>query len=188
MPHKTYIDLLPDAPSVHRSIVDTSTLMVFLGLSFLASQPKEPAPSQRNQIFGFIGKEDFETNSIRQQRYQSLFADIGEIVTTSHVIGELSSHITRGFKGNDIIRKDFLRHTLRILKEKRLQETLITIVDISIDERYIDIIDRIGIVDMGLLFLAQKMALPLLTEDERTLGREAHRLADVYCFALPSFF
>jgi hypothetical protein len=162
--------------------------MVFLGLSFLASQPKEPTLSQRRQIFGFIGKEDFETNTIRQELYQSLFSDIGEIVTTSHVIGELSSHITRGFRGNDIMRKEFLRHTLRILSEKRIQETLITIMDIGIDEQYNDIIIRIGIVDMGLLLLAQRKSLPLLTEDERTLGREANRLPDVRCFALPSFF
>jgi len=188
MPLKTYTDLSPDSYDVHQSIIDTSTLMVFLGLSFLASQPKEPTASQRQQIFRFIGIEDFEDDSVKQQRYQSLLTRINEIVTTSHVIGELSSHITRGFGSNDMMREDFLRHTIQMLTEKRIQETLVTIMDISIGKQYNDILIRIGIVDMGLLSLAQRLDLPLLTQDGRTLGSEADRLPDVVCFVLPFYF
>ncbi len=173
MPPKAHTSSLLLNLNVHRSIVDTSTLMVFLGLSFLERKSQAFERSQEDEIFAFIGKTSFRNNPRRQQEYKDLFERIHEIITTSHVIGELNSHITRGFRGNEMLREDFLRHTLRILTAKRLDETLITILDITIEEQFNDITARIGIVDIGLLLLARNTNLPLLTEDGRTLGAEA---------------
>jgi hypothetical protein len=188
LPNNDAHHYLPQEVDVRKSIVDTSTLLVFLGLSFLSGQETSgTSASQSSDVFRMIGKPRFREDTRQQELYLSLLGKIHEIQTTSHVIGELNGHISN-FK-NKQLREDLLHHTLDILTQKRLQEKLITVIDIATKGRYDDIVARIGIVDSGLLLLAQQTKLPLLTEDERTLGTEAERLLpSVRCLVLPWLF
>jgi hypothetical protein len=168
----------------HDAIVDTSTLIVFLALTFLDMYPEE---QYRSKVFKVIGKPHFADQLYQQTMYKDILTNIRTLYTTSHVIGELNRHIMPFGKVSEQQRELFLHHTFTILHNKMFDECLIKVFDVSVYDRYKESILRIGIVDTGLLLLAQQKRLPLLTEDGWTLTKEARQLGTVRCVHLPSY-
>lgn len=99
---------------------------------------------------------------------------VKDYYTSSHAIGELNGLFSR-----DKLIKDernfpeFLRKSIEYLSNKGLQEELIkinTYKNLPVD-RY-----KIGHVDYGIIKLARKLHLPVLTNDDRTLAYMARNL------------
>ncbi len=112
-------------------------------------------------------------NTIAQQRFLELVGSIREKLTTSHVIGELNGlEKTRlGLYGH--VRLDFWRTSIDLLVQWDMDEQLIRLIDLAADGSFRGCLPEIGVTDTALIQLALRHECVLITEDERTLAREA---------------
>jgi len=114
---------------------------------------------------------------LRSHNNPSLFLDIlgsiREKLTTSHVIAELNGLVKTRLKLGDEDRLSFWRTGIDLLLQWNIDETLVRLLDLARDENSKACLPRIGAVDTGLIHLAIEHNCALITEDERTLAREA---------------
>jgi rRNA-processing protein FCF1 len=107
---------------------------------------------------------------------------IPEKLTTSHVIGELQGLSSRlKLSGDDL--SNFWLASIDLLRQWNVNEKLIRLLDLALDTKLGIPLPRIGPPDTGLIKLALQHSCVLITEDERTLYREA-LIAEVECLLL----
>jgi len=102
-----------------------------------------------------------------------LMRSIREKLTTSHVIAELNGleKSRLGLSGD--VRLEFWRTSIDLLIQWDIDERLIRLLDLASDEGFRDCLPEIGAADAGLIQIALGHQCILITEDERTLAREA---------------
>ena len=112
-------------------------------------------------------------NTTAQRRFLELLGSIGEKLTTSHVIAELNGleRSRLGLYGDG--RLDFWRTSIDLLTQWDIDETLVRLLDLASDESFRACLPEIGAIDTGLIQMALQHECVLITEDERTLAREA---------------
>jgi rRNA-processing protein FCF1 len=112
-------------------------------------------------------------NTTTQQRLLELLGSIRHKLTTSHVIAELNGleKSRLGLFGDD--RLDFWRTSIDLLIQWSIDENLVRQLDLASDAGFQGCLPEIGVTDTGLIQLALHQECVLITEDERTLAREA---------------
>jgi hypothetical protein len=149
-----------------KAVVDTGPLFTALTFQFISIQPvyrqivlsehKPPLYAQR-----------------RERDFLDFFASIGQILFTSHVIGEIRSR--RELKRPDV-RSNFWLSSMDYLKHKCADERLLTLVSLSDDDHNRRLVCTFGPVDTGLIVLARDHNCVLLTDDNRLLScQDANR-------------
>jgi len=107
---------------------------------------------------------------------EKFFNKFNKIYTTPHVIGELKGLVKSRLKLKDNEYKFWIQ-SIDYLKRKNLSEKLLTLVELSDDSNYKNLIPSIGFVDTELIKLAfeLKPRLTIISIDGRTLKREANK-------------
>jgi len=93
--------------------------------------------------------------------FPQLFDALQTILTTSNVIGEIQGLQT--LKGH--YQREFWLGGIRLLRQKRLDEKLLPILDMESDDTNRGLIQVLGPTDTGLLQLAKNERCYLLTDD-----------------------
>lgn len=112
-------------------------------------------------------------NSTAQRPFLELLSSIREKLTTSHVIAELNGLEKGRLRLFGDGRLDFWRMSIDLLVQWDIDETLIRLLDLASDESFRACLPEIGVIDTGLIQMALQHECVLITEDERTLAREA---------------
>jgi hypothetical protein len=147
---------------IGQAVIDTGPLFSALVVSHVRRRP-----TQVND--GLLGLAD---ESVRhpdgQIRFLHLLASISNKSTTSHVLGEINGLVkTRSdLRGPDLSR--FWNGCIDLLTLWNLNEELVRFLDFAGESA--QAITRVGLVDTGLIRLAQKHGCLLITEDARTLA------------------
>ena len=115
-----------------------------------------------------------------QQDLVRVIGSIKEKLTSSHVIGELQGLQVSKLRLHGDDRVNFWNASVRRFWEWHFDEELVRLLDL---DNYARCLPRIGIPDTGLRELARRHACVLITEDGRTLQREALE-AGVDCLLL----
>ena len=112
-------------------------------------------------------------NAIAQRLFLEAIASIREKLTTSHVMAELNGleKVRLGLYGDG--RLAFWRTSIDLLVQWDIDERLIRLLDLASDESFRACLPEIGAIDTGLIQMALQHECVLITEDERTLAREA---------------
>ena len=147
-----------------RVVVDTGPLLSVLVLRY--AHTLEPRAAEaliaRSRIASYLHAMDQQASILQ------LFERVDTILTSSHVIAEIQGlHRLRG----DYCR-DFWLLTMDWLESKRLDERLIRLLDLSTDQRWKRVTSDIGPTDTGLITIAFREGIPLLTDDKDTLARQ----------------
>jgi hypothetical protein len=155
--------LLSDYPKV---VVDAGPLISILVLkhAFTLAPDAANAIIRRSVVASYL-----QTDDSAQRAIVRLFDHVAVIVTTSHVIGELQGLQT--LKGDSP--KVFWEMSMNWLRSKGLDENLITLVQLHSHPRSKTLVCEIGPTDSGLIELAMRERLPLLTDDPRTMRGRA---------------
>ncbi len=98
----------------------------------------------------------------------SLLNSISVKLTTSHVIAEVNSLVTKRLKIREADLTRFWSGSIELLTLWNLDERMIQLLDLAGDA--VEHIIRVGIVDTGLIRLAQQHGYILITNDEKTLA------------------
>lgn len=161
---------------VQQAVVDASPLMNLLALNYT----REKSLSDRNRmITGDASRYLHKFNA--QERFLDLFDNMGAILTTSHIIGEIQglSQALRFHNDND--RKEFWSQSIEYLEHRGLDERLVSLLELSKDVNRRTWIGIIGVPDSGIIHLAKQEDARLLTDDRRTLYKRAAELS-VDCY------
>lgn len=112
-------------------------------------------------------------NTTAQRPFLELLGSIREKLTTSHAIAELHGleKVRLRLYGED--RLDFWRTSIDLLIQWDIDEVLIRLLDLASDKSFRACLPEIGAIDTGLIQMALQHECVLITEDERTLAREA---------------
>ena len=122
----------------------------------------------------FTDKLDDPLRNIKAQRqFLELLRSIRQKLTTSHVIAELNGLEKSRLRLYGDGRREFWRTSIDLLVQWDLDERLIRLLDLASDESFRECLPDIGAADTGLIHLALRHECVLITEDERTLAREA---------------
>ncbi len=156
---------------LEKAVVDTGPLITVLTLHFLNETQADT--NRRSTILRRVVTKEVLEIPAYEERYLNLFKSVKSLMTTSHVIGELqglqSSRLK--FNGNDLRR--FWLSGLEFMRGRKLEETLVRLLDMA-DRDYLRAgICRFGPTDTGLIELARKEGCVILTDDERTLATRA---------------
>ena len=154
---------------LRKVVVDTGPLFNVLALVYVQSSPVR----RHNFLQKHRLPEYLKNNPAQERNLLELFKSIQTIVTTSHVIGELTGLL----KTAGLPSKDFWPASLDYLSLKNLDERLLRLIpDLSASEAEKEVMFEIGPTDAGLIDLARREKCILLTDDERTLARWAWSL------------
>ena len=116
-----------------------------------------------------------------QRQFLELLAGIREKLTTSHAIAELHGLERSRLKLHDDDLLHFWRTSIDLLTQWDIDERLVRLLDLASSERFRTCLPEVGLIDTGLILLATEHGCALITEDERTLAREAwNRGVDCY--------
>jgi rRNA-processing protein FCF1 len=112
-------------------------------------------------------------NVTAQRQFLELLRSIRHKLTTSYVIAELNGleKSRLGLYGDS--RLSFWRQSIDLLIQWEIDERLIRMLDLYSDDGLRECLPDIGIADTGLIRMALQYECVLITEDERTLAREA---------------
>ena len=144
-------------------MIDTGPLFSALVVNHVQQRPTQ---GNRVQLLGLADESVRHPDG--QVRFLNLLASISNKLTTSHVLGEINGLVnTRSdLRGPELNR--FWNGCIELLTQWQLDERLIRLLDFaggSAPE-----IARIGLVDIGLIRLAQEQGCVLITEDAKTLA------------------
>ncbi len=108
------------------------------------------------------------------------FNEISTYHTTSHAIGELSGLVNARLALSDEQKKEFWDSSIMYLRTKQFNEDHISLLKLHGNSIYTESFNNTGFVDTGLIQLAKVTHQPIITNDERTMGKYAKYLnADV---------
>jgi rRNA-processing protein FCF1 len=152
--------------NVRKAVIDTSVLFESLLINY--TQVK----NNKDKIIHF-GNNIFGLNNIYKKNYIDFLDKIECFVTTSHAIGELQGLISSRIKLDGLLKKRFWEISVSYLKEKKISEQLIELISFSDSKYYSNFIYDIGYVDTGLIELAKKEKMAIITQDVETLANFA---------------
>ncbi|MBM2814247.1 MAG: hypothetical protein HW421_1009 [Ignavibacteria bacterium] len=153
--------------NLRKAVIDTSVLLDALLISYYNLKEGHDSIIQYVKQL-YLGKEIFLKN------YTEFLEGIECFITTSHAIGELQGLFSTriGIEGD--LKRNFWEKSVSYLKTKKINELLIELALISENKTYIKFIFDIGYIDTGLIELAKKENLPIITDDVRTLSNFAY--------------
>jgi len=146
--------------SVKKAVVDTGPLFALLTLVFVRQ-----APHFRRLMFYKNAPKPYVLE--RERDYLDFFHSISEILFKSHVVGEIKSR----HKVPSAITREFWLSSMAYLRQKRVDEKLLTLISLREDEFTSDLVCSLGPVDAGLLALARAENCVLLTDESGLLSR-----------------
>ena len=142
-----------------RVVIDTSPLIDAMILEF-----RERAPEASATILGKSPLHPcLENNPKTQGIFRELLSNIGEILITSHVIGEIRSDRHVPFNLHGV----YWQCWLDFLNSHNVSEKLITLREMNDDKRLKQMVCEVGPTDAGVVALASREECLLLTHDER---------------------
>lgn len=153
-----------------KAVIDTGPLFSALisNYNLLCVEQGRPASTS--------GLEDPLLDQPAQRRFLGLLSSINEKLTTSHVIGELQGLVNGKSKLHGDDRSSFWRASTDLLTQWNVDEKLVRLLDLASHESFGYCVPIIGPTDTGLIELALRHGCVLITQDERTLAREAWKV------------
>lgn len=157
----------PETRIFPRVVVDAGPLMSILILKYTFALE----PDAANAAIATSAVANYLKAQAAQIAMVKLFDYVRVIVTTSHVIGELQGLQT--FKGG--YQTAFWQTSMNWLLSKGLNENLLSLMELHSDPRGRDSVCEIGPTDSGLIEIAMRERVPLLTDDRRTMFGRARQ-------------
>ena len=138
--------------------MDTGPLLSALILDYVRNSPRPRRDSilANSRIASYLSGDE-----TLQRCFLRLFDTLQTILTTSNVIGEIQGLQT--LKGH--YQREFWLGGIRLLRQKRLDEKLLRILDMELDDTNRELMQVLGPTDTGLLQLAKNEGCYLLTDD-----------------------
>lgn len=158
------------------AVIDTCVLLDALVINYLRiTDNKTLKKKWETDIFG--------NNEKYFKKYLDFLEKINTFVTSSQVIGELQGFANSRLGIRKGLHSSFWKESIIYLKNKKINEQLIDLVTISQIKDYSEFIYEIGYIDTGLIELAKKEKLPIITNDEKTLIARSNQYIDIkiYC-------
>lgn len=156
--------------NLHKIIVDTGPLLVWLTLNFVKGRNFDEKVKVVHSVYSDV---TMLKNSIND--LESFFKNSTEIITTPHVIGELIGLVKSKLGFTKEQEYEFWDISIDFLSKMQLNEELITLVELYNEKSFQSLIPKIGFVDTELIKLSQKLNIPILSIDKRTLKVEAEK-------------
>lgn len=148
-------------PPYNKAVIDTGPLFTALTLAYARQ-----APTHRNFVRRLHGVPPYITDPTSERNFLDFFHSIKEVLTTSHVIGQIKSR----HKLPPDIYRDFLLCAMKFLSEKGLDERLVTLLGLYEQEDSRQMMCSLGPTDAGLVALARQENCALLTDDSGLLA------------------
>ena len=152
---------------IRRAVIDTGPIFRALAVNHAHRRPVGVA---RDPVLEYA---DASVQSPGTHlRFLNLLASIPQKLTTSHVLGEVNGlvNVRLGLREPELGR--FWDGSIDLLTQWNLDERLIQFLVFARESG--SQIKRVGLVDTGLIRLAQENGCPLITGDEKTLAPLAH--------------
>lgn len=140
-------------------VIDTAPLIDALTLELIEREPTwEPVILRKSRLHSCLAD-----NPTSQRNFRVLLNSIGEIIITSHVIGEIRSerYIPQE------LHAAYWRSCLNFFDMRNVSERLVTLRDLNNDDKLKQIACVDGPTDAGLIALADREGCLLLTNDGR---------------------
>lgn len=154
---------------LNKAVIDTSALFEILLVNYsLKVSPKDNLCKEVDSVFN--GNLRYKNNYIEFYNSLKIF------YSTSQAIGELHGLINSRLHFKDKLYEKFWEISIDYLKQKRLDEKLIELLTISENNLTKEMIFKIGYVDTGLIELAMKEELCIITKDRQTLRKYAKNM------------
>jgi hypothetical protein len=146
-------------------VVDAGPLISILVLKYAFTLETAAAESaiRRSAVAEYLQTESAQRAMVR------LFDHVRVIVTTSHVIGELQGLQQLTGKSQIV----FWQASMNWLKSKGLDQRLLSLMQLHSHPRGRTFVCEIGPTDSGLIEIAIRDRIPLLTDDRRTIAGRA---------------
>jgi len=140
-------------------VIDTGPLIDALTLKLIERKPEwGPTILVKSPLHKCL-----KGNPSTQRNFRLLLNKIGEIIISSHVIGEIRSekHIPSEFQA------EYWQGCLDFFEAHNVTEKLITLRELNAEERTRQIMCEYGPIDAGIVAMADREKCRLLTHDER---------------------
>ncbi|MGE5480575.1 MAG: hypothetical protein ACM3U1_09150 [Chloroflexota bacterium] len=153
---------------IPKAVMDTCALLDALILNYYY----EVSPHD------FISRyvENVFKNRFIRRKISSFYNSIPVFITSSHAIGELQGLFNSRVKpfnekenSKNIIKLKFWRLSIEYLKSKRLNESLIKLIELSSERTNFELMQSVGYIDAGIINIALRESMPIITKDNRTL-------------------
>jgi len=154
---------MPQPPSKPPSKVVFDTGPLFTGLTLVFIRQR---PTVRDYILHEHKLPQYITDPTTERAFLAFFDCIREVLTTSHVIGQIKS---RRSVAPDVYR-EFMLSSMDFLNRKGLSERLVTLLSMREDDDSRRLVCTVGPTDAGLVTLARQENCLLLTDDSRLFG------------------
>ena len=148
--------------NITKAVIDTCVLVDALMLNYVkTSSDKNLNEKWEHKVY--------DKNSNLIKHYSKFIDSIPIFVTTSQAMGEVPQVLKRVTELEGKKLTSFWQKSIEFLKTKRLDEKLISIIEMVEAQNNANRIFEIGIVDSGLIELAKREKLPIITNDANTL-------------------
>jgi rRNA-processing protein FCF1 len=152
-----------------RAILDTCVLFDALMIEYIRLNRNTNLVKKWEQTI-------YKGNFIYKENYTKFLDNIKYIITTSHVIGELQGLVNSSKFGiENKLRTSFWESSISYLRYKNLDERFIELLVLCDNQNNFKNMYDIGYVDTGLIELARKEKLPIITNDYHTLILRANQ-------------
>ncbi len=172
---KSFLPLIP-----RKAVIDTGFLAESLIIYYYENvNSKDYIAKQTEKLFN--------KGINYKQKYIRFLNSIAEFVTTANVITEVNGIFKSRFDIQGNLLQELWKSSISFLIQKQLDEKLIQIIELSQKQEYKKIFYEINFIDVGLIELAKRNNLKIVTKDKRTLSNEANNQA-VEVIVLQDFF
>lgn len=151
---------------IDEAVVDTGPLFSALALNYVqAAQIAEPKKTSmlNDALQPYFRRYRYDESF--QRAFLLWFGAIKVLVTTSHVIAEVQGLLNSRLKLKGEDRRYFWVHSVEFLRMRGLSEELLRLLDLSSQSPASENVFQVGPTDAGLIELARRKGLPLVTED-----------------------
>ncbi len=150
---------------IREAVVDTSPLFSVLVLNYVDSAGL--LERWRSKLIGDALKPYLLSAPNKLESFMQLIRGMRLLMTTSHVVGELPGLVRRrlGLYGQSLA--DFWLSSMRFLSDRGLQEELLTLLAMYRRQDLREAVSLFGVTDVGVVELARRKGVVLLTDDLR---------------------
>ncbi len=172
---KSFLPLIP-----RKAVVDTG----FLAESFIINYFEKV---NKNDYIAKEAEKIFKKGNNYKQKYIRFLNSIAVFITTANVITEANGILKSHYDIQGKSLQELWKSSIPFLIQKQLDENLLKIIELSQNQDYKKIFYEINFIDVGLIELAKRSNLKIVTKDKRTLSNEANNQA-VEVIVLQDFF